>query len=153
MIARNGAGGSPPLHLANVVAVDLSELGGDHGSGHPVVGGQAVEGFVVVFTGDPYGLAIGEAGSRGEAHWLVAVESIVAGRGGCPSHPVQEVCQCLLVVCLRLKGPSADGAGVGCLRSGGGTLADLPLSQSALADQVSNVGVGSHGRFVWYALS
>ena len=48
--------------------MDLSELGGDDGSGHPVVGGQAGEGFVVVFTGNPYGLAIGEAGCLGEDH-------------------------------------------------------------------------------------
>jgi hypothetical protein len=82
----------------------------------------------------------------------LAVESIVAGRRS-GSVPVQEVRQCLTVLCLRLKGPSADGAGVGCLRSEGGILADLPLSQSALADQVSNVGVGSHSRFVWYETS
>jgi hypothetical protein len=62
--------GSTPLHLPNVVAMDLSELGGDHGGRHPVVGGQVGEGFVVVLTGDPYGLAIGEAGCLGEAHWV-----------------------------------------------------------------------------------
>jgi hypothetical protein len=63
--------------------MDLGELGGDDGSGHPVVGGQAGEGFVVVLTGDPYGLAIGEAGCLGEDHRIGVggTESIVADRG------------------------------------------------------------------------
>jgi len=48
--------------------MDLSELGGPHGGGHPVVGGQFVEGGVVILAGDPHGFAGAEAGGGREAH-------------------------------------------------------------------------------------
>jgi hypothetical protein len=54
------------------------------------------------------------------------------------SHPVQEVCQCLFIVCLSLKGPTMDSTGVLCLR--GRRLAGL----LALGDDLSDVGVVCH---------
>jgi len=63
-----GAAGSPPLHLANVVAVCLSELGGPYGGGGAPWRGQAIEVRAVVAVGNPDGLTIGEAGGGREAH-------------------------------------------------------------------------------------
>lgn len=54
---------STPLHLANVVAVDLSELSGPHAGSRSPGRGDLVEVGAVVAVGDPDGLAIGEAGS------------------------------------------------------------------------------------------
>ena len=65
---------SPPLCLPNVVAEGVLELGRPHGGGVPEVGGQFVELAAIVAVGDPHGLAIGEAGSGGEAHRSVACE-------------------------------------------------------------------------------
>jgi len=58
--------GSPPLCLPNVVAEGVSELGGPHGSGVPMV--ALVDHGSVVGVTDPHGLTIGEAGGRREAH-------------------------------------------------------------------------------------
>ena len=65
-------GGSiPPGRRLHVGGMDISELRCPYGGRHPVVGGQAVERFVVVLTGDPHGLAIGEAGGSREDHGSV----------------------------------------------------------------------------------
>ena len=74
--------GSPPLHLPHVVAVDISELPCPRdGIGSPRRG-QAVEVAAVVAIRNPDGLAIGEAGGRGEAHGLgVGCFEILQGQG------------------------------------------------------------------------
>lgn len=78
---RGQAEGSPPLSATppadgarTVSSMDFSELGGPRGSGHPIVGGQFVEGGVIIPTGDPHGLAVTKAGSGGENHRSVSVE-------------------------------------------------------------------------------
>ena len=53
--------------------------------------GQAVKVGAVVAVGDPFGLAVGKAGGGREAHWLVAVESIVARMGSHPQRLLQVV--------------------------------------------------------------
>jgi len=72
VLYRVGGRGSTPLRLPNVVAVCLSILDGDGGSGQsPVnVGGGAGTVLQLVGTGDPFDLTGLEvrAGSEGEAH-------------------------------------------------------------------------------------
>ena len=65
--------------------MDISELRRPYGGRHPVVGGQAVERFVVVFTGDPDHLAIREAGGSREDHGSGAVCLRILQHGG--GHP------------------------------------------------------------------
>jgi len=55
--------------------VDLSELCRPYSSGHSRGGGDTGKGFVVVFTGDPYGGTIREAGCLGEDHGVVCFGS------------------------------------------------------------------------------
>ena len=73
---RGGGSVLPPADGAggNLIGVYLSELrrpygGRDaHGVDHR---GVLIPGGAIVTVGDPDGLAVSEAGSRGEAHWLV----------------------------------------------------------------------------------
>ena len=53
------------------------------------------------------------------------------------SHAIQEVCHCLLIVCLSLKDSPMDSTGVLCLRSRGGHV--VPT----LGVDLGDVGVGS----------
>jgi hypothetical protein len=70
------------MHLSELCCPDC---GGDaHGVDHR---GVLIPGAAIVAVGDPDGLAVSEAGSRGEAHRLsVVVCGIVAPPegGGCP---------------------------------------------------------------------
>jgi len=59
---------SPPVDRCHVVGVCLGELGGPGGGGRPVVGGETVEGFVVVLASDPHGLTVVNAGCLGKDH-------------------------------------------------------------------------------------
>ena len=76
------------MHLANVGGVNLGELGGDDRcrDSHRVHQiGALIPGAAIVTIGDPYGLAIGEAGSRGEAHrgrFRLVLVNCSTGRGG-----------------------------------------------------------------------
>ena len=72
----------------------------------------------------------------------------VMGREGEPSPPcaslvtVQEVCECFLVLLLRLEGPKTYGAGKGLPRGRSAALSGTVT----LLHQMLNVGIGiSHG--------
>ena len=54
------------------------------------------------------------------------------------SHAIQEVCHCLLIVCLSLKDPTMDSTGVLCLGGRGGHI--VPTLSVDLGD----VGVVCH---------
>lgn len=79
---RGQAEGSPPLSAAPLAdgarmisGVGVSELGGNAHGRHPIVGGQFVEGGVIILTGDPAGLTGLQVGGSGENHRVrVSVE-------------------------------------------------------------------------------
>lgn len=60
--------GSPEGGLLHIIGMELSELCRPHASSRPPGRGQAVEVGAVVAVCHPDHLAIGEAGSGGEAH-------------------------------------------------------------------------------------
>ena len=76
--------------LTNVVAMGVSELGGDDGGGVTNGVSDTVELTAVVTVGDPHGLAVAEAGGRGEAHRVsVGCFEILQGQGVGGQYPNQ----------------------------------------------------------------
>ena len=61
-------GGSPPLHLAHVVAMDIGVLPCPHVGGGAPRRGDLVKAGAVVAVCHPDGLAVGEAGGGRETH-------------------------------------------------------------------------------------
>ena len=124
LLSRTHKAGSPlpdpPAHRAGggIPCKDLSELGGDHGGRHPIVGGQVVELAAIVAVTNPDGLTVGEAGGGRETHESVAVESIVSESEG--------------VVNTIQQAVTGSGATVGGILSGGtlgvGVLVTDPLA-------------------------
>jgi hypothetical protein len=104
-------------------------------------GGALGEGGIVALAGDPYQLAVAEAGCLGEDHRFVSVALKVYRVRGQGSIPVQEVSEGIQVFCLSLEDSGTDSTGVLCLR--GGCLAGL----LALGDDLLSVRVASHGSF------
>jgi len=109
--------------------VGLSELccpygGWDaHGVDHR---GVLIPGAAIVAVADPDGLAVSEAGSRGEAHRLsVGCLVSLSQMGGAPSVPVEEICHRLLVLIVGLEAVSEASGHLAIELRGRGQVAPL----------------------------